>query len=234
MTDHNPAAPLSVDNANGVEIDCTQIPDCWHSAGALEDWAPPGGARLLANAVRTCWHQAHALKAEVLRLRAQLAEAEPKAPSEPEPTYDYICDNCGSNDCGHDASAKWDVTCQVFDLCTTYDNTFCDACGLDDPGIHRIQIDPAPKARELVQLDAFNVAICYFPAIINGDYSGLEDDDGRQLEQWLAGLEQAYRDNGPLTFVCGGEDTAEDFAEDAVTGLRANTEQLQVWGYQDE
>ncbi|CAB4120962.1 hypothetical protein UFOVP4_32 [uncultured Caudovirales phage] len=39
------------------------------------------------------------------------------------------CPSCGGEDVGCEASAVWNVETQAWELSTTYDNEWCNACG---------------------------------------------------------------------------------------------------------
>lgn len=43
----------------------------------------------------------------------------------------YVCVKCGGDNVGHDATVKWDVEKQAWDISGIFDNSFCDDCGDD-------------------------------------------------------------------------------------------------------
>lgn len=74
------------------------------------------------------------------------------------PRIQIECANCGSNDCGRDATAHWDEEEQDWLLGGVHDNSFCNACGRDDPGLVEVEIpedqNAAAEATNLPPQDA--------------------------------------------------------------------------------
>lgn len=51
-----------------------------------------------------------------------------------------VCSRCGSDDCGRDATARWNLITQEWEISGIFDNSWCDACGTDDPGLLEVEI----------------------------------------------------------------------------------------------
>lgn len=51
-----------------------------------------------------------------------------------------VCGNCGSDDCGLDATARWSVETQKYELASTFDDGWCDACGGNDVSLEEEEI----------------------------------------------------------------------------------------------
>ncbi len=60
-----------------------------------------------------------------------------------------VCGNCRSDQCGFDATARWNVDLQQFELSGIQDNAFCDNCDADDPDILDIEITCLNLSSEL-------------------------------------------------------------------------------------
>ena len=42
---------------------------------------------------------------------------------------DIVCANCGGGDVRRDADASWDRACQRWELCSVFDQGYCEDCG---------------------------------------------------------------------------------------------------------
>ena len=73
----------------------------------------------------------------------------------------------------------------------------------------------------LIEYDTFSIAEHWVTAIEYGDYSGLTDDDEKELEQFLSTLPC-----GPVSW-SWSHDT--EFSKDAVSGLMANCVEARLW-----
>lgn len=68
----------------------------------------------------------------------------------------------------------------------------------------------------------YKIADHYLSALINGDESGLEDDDAEQLNNWIETAENDAKQSGVLHWHWADmEDTGEDYGRCAVSGLFA-------------
>lgn len=65
-----------------------------------------------------------------------------------------------------------------------------------------------------------DIAEQYLPALINGDYSGLEDHEAIALDRWAAEFQGCC-------FV--SETEYSDFGRDEVSGLRANVVTVEIY-----
>lgn len=71
--------------------------------------------------------------------------------------------------------------------------------------------------------DTIPIAGCYLIALVNGDYSGLTDEDIDQLEKWY----ESYKPDGSfLTFIPADN---PEIAIDKVSGLLAECYETQVF-----
>jgi hypothetical protein len=78
------------------------------------------------------------------------------------------------------------------------------------------------KEAKLELWDEVNLATHWLSALVNGDSSGLSDEEEEQLDKWEAKLPKGYTiDYGDL------EDT--DFKIDVVSGLRATTVRVKIY-----
>lgn len=75
----------------------------------------------------------------------------------------------------------------------------------------------------LIKHGTYKIAGVFLPAIINDDYSGLEESDETQLNDWLKTLPQ----DKPLTFDVS--DDQPEFTRDVVSGLMADCYTVKVW-----
>lgn len=57
-----------------------------------------------------------------------------------------VCPHCGSEDVCCDASAAWSVEDQDWELCSTYDNRFCNECGWDGHALKEVPVEPLVAA----------------------------------------------------------------------------------------
>ena len=46
-----------------------------------------------------------------------------------------VCACCGSENAGVDATAVWNIDLGEYELSSAHDTTWCDDCGVDDPGL---------------------------------------------------------------------------------------------------
>jgi hypothetical protein len=67
----------------------------------------------------------------------------------------------------------------------------------------------------IIEYDTYTIASHFASAIENGDYSGLEDSEVEELEDFLNTLPRGYH-----TWQWSEDD--EEFATDEVTGLKAS------------
>lgn len=80
----------------------------------------------------------------------------------------------------------------------------------------------------------FKIAGHYLPALINGDHTGLENDETRDLSQWESDAMQSARDSGFTVGHwshddCGGD----DWGRCAVSGLFAMRETVRLMVYRE-
>lgn len=54
-----------------------------------------------------------------------------------------VCSKCGSANCGLDATARFDPDAGEYALNGTFDNSWCDGCGMDDPGLDEAPFNQA-------------------------------------------------------------------------------------------
>jgi hypothetical protein len=73
----------------------------------------------------------------------------------------------------------------------------------------------------------FNIASTYASAIVNGDYSGLEDNEEKELNNFLAYLEREYG-NSNLELMDYPPHDEPDFNRDDITNLWANCLQFNL------
>jgi hypothetical protein len=73
----------------------------------------------------------------------------------------------------------------------------------------------------------FNIASTYASAIVNGDYSGLEDNEEKELSDFLAYLEREYGTSN-LVLTDYYAENEGDFNRDDVTNLWANCLQFNL------
>lgn len=73
----------------------------------------------------------------------------------------------------------------------------------------------------LIEYDRYAVASHFVSAIENGDYTGLEDDEEKQLEEFL--------DTLPMGYLTWQWSDSEEFCTDSVTGLKANCLEGVLW-----
>jgi hypothetical protein len=67
----------------------------------------------------------------------------------------------------------------------------------------------------ITEYDTYNIASHFASAIENGDYSGLEDSEEKELEEFLDSLPRGYH-------IWQWSDDIEEFTTDEVTGLKAS------------
>ena len=80
---------------------------------------------------------------------------------------------------------------------------------------------------EIMQTYIFTIASHYASALINGDYSGLEDNEEKELNDFLAYLEREYGTNN-LVLTDYYAINEADFNRDDVTNLWANCLQFNL------
>ena len=73
----------------------------------------------------------------------------------------------------------------------------------------------------------FNIASHYASAIVNGDYTGLEDNEEKELNNFLAYLEREYGTSN-LVLTDYYAENEGDFNRDDVTNLWANCLQFNL------
>jgi hypothetical protein len=79
-------------------------------------------------------------------------------------------------------------------------------------------------SRQLEILAEFDICTHYLCAIFNDDYSGLDDTDEMLVKDWLS-------QNIPASSTLDFNEDSEAFKRDEITGLMAQCERVQVWGY---
>lgn len=58
-----------------------------------------------------------------------------------------ICPDCGSDNVGHDATVRWNIDTQEYEVAGIFDNAWCDDCGYDDNcGLEEVDLDALPDA----------------------------------------------------------------------------------------
>jgi hypothetical protein len=81
----------------------------------------------------------------------------------------------------------------------------------------------------------FKISGHYLPALINGDYSGLEDEEIRELHDWMHGARVCAMDSG---FTVGhwshDECGDDDWGRCEVSGLFAMRETVRLMVYKGE
>lgn len=70
----------------------------------------------------------------------------------------------------------------------------------------------------------YDVCTHYLSAIINGDYSGLEDNDEKDLNEFLDRLPKGAT-------IDIQADSHNEFTRDEVTGLHADCETIEIWDW---
>lgn len=83
------------------------------------------------------------------------------------------------------------------------------------------------KRAALKEVDKFTVCDHMLPALIDGDYSGLEDDEERSLRRFEKSLIRQH--GGSLNYVVG--DAEPEFAHCDVTGLMGNVVTVKVYAH---
>lgn len=81
----------------------------------------------------------------------------------------------------------------------------------------------------------YKIADSFLSALINDDFSGLEDSEAKELREWIADQEQHARnnrDNVSMHWDC--DDSADDFGRCDVTGLFANRAEVRLMVYVKE
>jgi len=78
-----------------------------------------------------------------------------------------------------------------------------------------------------MQTYIFTIASHYASALVNGDYSGLEDNEEKELNNFLAYLEREYGTSNLVLTDYYAENEA-DFNRDDVTNLWANCLQFNL------
>jgi len=102
----------------------------------------------------------------------------------------YVCSLCGSTNCGLDATAVWDSDAQEYVLNTTFDSSWCDECGHDDPGLKELALtQKAPVS------------------VVAGDYIRVPDSERVVRVERIDGT-CLYLDGGAL--IDAGELSADD------------------------
>ncbi|WP_144259483.1 hypothetical protein [Methylocystis sp. ATCC 49242] len=52
-----------------------------------------------------------------------------------------VCPNCGSDNVGHDATVRWSVDTQAYEVSGIFDNAWCDDCGWEgDDGLKEVPL----------------------------------------------------------------------------------------------
>ena len=69
----------------------------------------------------------------------------------------------------------------------------------------------------------FNISTAYLPALINDDYSGLNDEDIIILNEWLSDICELDGVKDNVGYWAYDNDYESDFRRDDVTGLYADT-----------
>ena len=59
---------------------------------------------------------------------------------------DYCCNFCGSREVVRDATARWSVSAQAWELAGVQDQVTCEQCN-DDTSLNEIQIPEVPHVR---------------------------------------------------------------------------------------
>lgn len=81
------------------------------------------------------------------------------------------------------------------------------------------------KRAKLEEVDSFTACDHFLPALINGDYSGLEADEERSLRRFEKSLIEQH--GGSLNYVVNDEEP--EFAHCDVTGLMGNVVTVRVY-----
>lgn len=79
---------------------------------------------------------------------------------------------------------------------------------------------------QLEYIDEYAIPTYALPLLINGDDSGLDEDDANEIRQWL---EQEFPDHNCLTFDCSGGD--DEFSTLPAFGLPTTTTLTKVHGH---
>jgi hypothetical protein len=74
-------------------------------------------------------------------------------PRKSTPLVKWVCEDCGSNDCGSDAYSVWDTLTQEEVLGGSYDDAWCTNCGGDAP-IKEVPLTRAERAERRLLLEA--------------------------------------------------------------------------------
>lgn len=54
--------------------------------------------------------------------------------SQPKAKVKMVCSNCGSENCGKDASVRWNVDTQAYEVSGIFDDGWCEDCSCErDP-----------------------------------------------------------------------------------------------------
>ena len=77
-----------------------------------------------------------------------------------------------------------------------------------------------------IKFATLNIAQHFLPAIINGDFTGLDDNEELRLLEWL--------DTLPPSTIFSPLDTEPYFAEDEVTGLQAQCIKVELFATSTE
>ena len=78
----------------------------------------------------------------------------------------------------------------------------------------------------------YQVGEYYLPALINGDYSGLSDEEESDLFAFLSSVMEDCRNNGAPRQFCPTWEVYDDggyFATDEVTGLKGTVYTIRAW-----
>jgi len=73
------------------------------------------------------------------------------------------------------------------------------------------------------QYEPYTICTHYISALVNGDYSGLDDDDTRLVNDWVDSLPDYH------TIQCS--ESEPDFRRDDISGLMADCIDVYIWTY---
>lgn len=80
------------------------------------------------------------------------------------------------------------------------------------------------RVQQLQIIAEFDVCTHYLSALINDDYSALDDDDDKLLRDWI-------KENVPAYSTIDCDDDEPSFKRDDISGLMADCTGLTIWGY---